>query len=65
MVSWSSDLLVVVFLVEEFLVEVIVVVKFLVEEFVVVKFLVWYQSLDFLGVENLDFVVGRGKVLVK
>ena len=44
---WSSDLLVVVFLVEELLVV----------ESVVVEFLMWYQSLDFQGVENLDFMV--------
>ena len=56
------------FLVEEFLVEVIVDEEFLVEEFlfvesVVAEFMVWYQSLYFLGVENLDFVVREWKSL--
>ena len=71
--SQKVELLVVVFQVEKFLVEVIVVVKFLVEaivneeflfvESVVAEFLVWYQSLDFQGVEGLDFVVWELKSL--
>ena len=44
-------------------VKVMVDEEYLVVEREVVEFLVWYQSLDFQGVKNLDFVVRELKSL--